>query len=109
MYDASWHFTNTIVCELTPVGRGDRRKGVCTTFSSVGVLVCGGIGAVKVYILVSHEATVSVLRLDIVRCDCVPCVTHPLLDVRFRERAGSEYTLPPEVEERVVEGREALR
>jgi hypothetical protein len=55
-----------------------------------------------------HEATVSVLRLDIVCCDCVPRVAHPLLDVGFRERALSEYALPPEVEEGIVEGGEAL-
>ena len=50
-----------------------------------------------------------VLQLYVSSCDRIPRVAHPRLDVGFRERAGRKNTLPPEVEEGVVERREAFR
>ena len=68
------------------------------------MLVRCGIGAVKVHVLVAEEATVAVLCLKFIGGDSVPRVAHSLLDVTFRERPICQNTLPPEVEERVVEG-----
>ena len=49
-----------------------------------------------------------VLSMDLLFRDTVPRITHPLLDVRFRERTGGENALPPEVTEGIVEGRETF-
>ena len=37
----------------------------CTRVCSVAVLVRSGIGAVEIHVLVSHEATVTVLRTNV--------------------------------------------
>ena len=41
----------------------------CTTVCSTAVSVSGRIGAVEVHVLVSHEATVAVLCLDVLLRD----------------------------------------
>ena len=66
------------------------------------------IWAVEVHILVAEEATMLVLCMDLLLRDAVPCITHPLLNVAFRERVACQDALPPEVEEGVVEGRETF-
>ena len=72
------------------------------------MLVSGGIRAIEVHILMTEQAAMLVLRMDLLCRDCVPCVAHALLDVRFRERSLGEHALPPEVEQGIVERREAF-
>ena len=45
------------------------------------MLRSGGIGAVKVYILMAEEATVLVLCVDFICRDCVARIAHSLLNV----------------------------
>ena len=71
----------------------------CTSVCLTGVLVSGRIGAVKVHILMSHEATVLVLCLDVCPRDGVPRIAHALLDVGLGERWTNKHALAPEVEE----------
>jgi len=108
MYDASWHSIATTVHETRAVGVQQRGKGACTTVLSAAMTVTGGIRAIKVHILVAHEATVAVLCEKFDRRDGVPCIAHALLDARFLEWAACQHALLPEVEERIVEGAEPL-
>ena len=102
-------FDSTFVHDAGTVRSVVRGKCACTSFCSAVVLVSDWIRTIEVHILVAHEATMFVLLLEVGSCDRIPRIAHPRLDVRFRERAGRKNTLPPEVEEGVVERREAFR
>jgi hypothetical protein len=51
-------------------------KDECTSIRFAAVLVDGGIGAVEIHVLVSHEATVLVLCMDVLCCDGIPGIAH---------------------------------
>ena len=98
---------STAACASALEGKG-RAISRCTLLASVAMLVCGGIRAVEVRVLAAHKATVAVLCEKIPSGDRVPSVAHSLPNVLLRERALLENSLPPEVEEGVVERRHAL-
>jgi hypothetical protein len=79
------------------------RLNVCTTVCSSAVLVFGGTRAIKVYIVTTTEATVVVLRFDVLESNCVPSIAHSLSDVVFGEFALGEHSLPPHIEEGIIE------
>ena len=99
---------DSLTMEHTRLGQKKIGFFACTTVLSAAMSVSGRIRAVEVHILTAHEATVSVLCMQLGCCDAVPGVAHSCLDVPFRERTVSEDALPPKVEEGVVERREAL-
>jgi len=91
-------------------GMGGQPTGfrACTSFLLSAMSVNGGRRAIKVHILMTKEATVVVLCMD-VRCgERIPCVAHASLDVALGEGAILHDALPPDVEEGIVERREAF-
>ena len=69
----------------------------------------GGIRAVEVHILTAHEATVPELCMEIAGVDPLPGSAHAHPDVLFGEWPPCQHALPPDVEEGIIQRREAFR